>query len=68
MFHHQRDASKVALVGLVEAMRAAEARLLDVQWLTSHLASLGAVAVSRARYHQELKAAVLLPQMQLGPG
>jgi leucyl/phenylalanyl-tRNA--protein transferase len=68
MFHHQRDASKVALVALVEAMRASEARLLDVQWLTPHLASLGAVAVSRARYHEVLKAAVRLPQMQLGPG
>ncbi|MGA3219886.1 MAG: leucyl/phenylalanyl-tRNA--protein transferase [Acidimicrobiales bacterium] len=65
MFHHQRDASKVALVALVEAMRASEACLLDVQWLTPHLASLGAVAVSRARYHEVLKAAVQLPQMQL---
>ncbi len=68
MFHRQRDASKVALVALVEAMRASGAGLLDVQWLTPHLASLGAVAVSRARYHQLLNAAVQLPQLQLGPG
>jgi leucyl/phenylalanyl-tRNA--protein transferase len=67
MFHHQRDASKVALVALVEAMRASDARLLDVQWLTPHLASLGAVAVSRARYHEVLKTALQRPQMQLGP-
>jgi leucyl/phenylalanyl-tRNA--protein transferase len=67
MFHHQRDASKVALVALVEAMRASGAGLLDVQWLTPHLASLGAVAVSRARYHEVLKAALQRPQMQLGP-
>ncbi len=67
MFHHQRDASKVALVALVEAMRASEARLLDVQWLTPHLASLGGVEVSRACYHEALRAAVQLPQMQLGP-
>ena len=44
MFHHERDASKVALVALVEAMRASQASLLDVQWVTPHLASLGAVA------------------------
>jgi leucyl/phenylalanyl-tRNA--protein transferase len=68
MFHHQRDGSKVALVGLVEAMRASGGRLLDVQWLTPHLARLGAVAVSRARYHETLRAAVQLPQMPLGPG
>ena len=68
MFHHERDASKVALVALVEVMRASRARLLDVQWLTPHLASLGAVDVSRAAYHEALKAAVQLPQMQLALG
>ena len=52
MFHHERDASKVALVALVEAMRASQASLLDVQWVTPHLAGLGAVGVSRARYHE----------------
>jgi len=41
MFHHERDASKVALVALVEAMRAGQASLLDVQWVTPHLASMG---------------------------
>ena len=58
MFHRQRDASKVALVALVEAMRAGGGQLLDVQWLTPHLASLGAVPVSRARYHDLLSEVV----------
>ena len=62
MFHHQRDASKAALVGLVEILRAdGEDRLLDVQWVTDHLASLGAVAVSRRRYLQLLERALALP-------
>ena len=47
MFHTRTDASKVALVGLVERLAAAGVRLLDVQWLTPHLASLGAVAIPR---------------------
>jgi leucyl/phenylalanyl-tRNA--protein transferase len=50
MFHHQRDASKVALVGLVERLRAGGAGLLDVQWMTLHLASLGARDVRRDDY------------------
>ena len=47
MFHRARDASKVALVHLVARLRAGGFRLLDTQFLTEHLASLGAVAVSR---------------------
>ena len=52
MFHRVRDASKVALVGLVELLRDEHAgdRLLDVQWVTPHLATLGAVEVPRATY------------------
>jgi leucyl/phenylalanyl-tRNA--protein transferase len=50
MFHTRTDASKVALVALVERLRAAGGRLLDVQWLTPHLASLGAVAIPRSDY------------------
>ena len=50
MFSVERDASKVALVALVEAMRAAGMELLDVQWVTPHLASLGAIAVPRSDY------------------
>ena len=67
MFYRQRDASKVALVALVEALRAGGGHLLDVQWLTPHLASLGAVAVSRRRYHELLREAVDLPQLCLEP-
>jgi leucyl/phenylalanyl-tRNA--protein transferase len=66
MFHRQRDASKVALVALVEAMRAGGGQLLDVQWLTPHLASLGAVPVGRAHYHDLLSQVVDLPQLSLG--
>lgn len=62
MFHHQTDASKVALVGLVGLMREAGSSLLDVQWATSHLASLGAMAITRSRYHALLRAALVQPQ------
>jgi leucyl/phenylalanyl-tRNA--protein transferase len=65
MFHHQRDASKVALVALVEALAAGGASLLDVQWVTPHLASLGAVEVSRRRYLELLGQALALPQARL---
>ena len=50
MVHLQPDGSKVALVGLVDLLRKSDASLLDVQWLTPHLASLGAIAVSREEY------------------
>ena len=50
MFHHARDASKVALVRLVDWLNVTGATLLDVQWLTPHLESLGAVAVDRDEY------------------
>jgi leucyl/phenylalanyl-tRNA--protein transferase len=50
MFSRRRDASKVALVHLVEALKRGGFRLLDTQFLTSHLASFGAVEVPRARY------------------
>ncbi|MBA2327562.1 MAG: leucyl/phenylalanyl-tRNA--protein transferase [Actinobacteria bacterium] len=50
MFHRQTDAGKVALMGLVDWLRSRGAKLLDVQWVTPHLASLGAVEVPRARY------------------
>jgi leucyl/phenylalanyl-tRNA--protein transferase len=50
MFHDATDASKVALMALVEAMLDTGMALLDVQWTTDHLASLGAVDVSRPDY------------------
>lgn len=63
MFHRVRDASKVALVGLVELLsdEYADARLLDVQWSTPHLASLGVVTVPRLRYLDLLEKALALP-------
>ena len=62
MFHHRTDASKVALVGLVELMRDAGAALLDVQWATDHLRSLGAVEIPRAEYLSRLAEALERPQ------
>jgi leucyl/phenylalanyl-tRNA--protein transferase len=54
MFHRATDASKVALVALVERMQddgtGGAGRLLDVQWLTPHLESVGAIEVSRLDY------------------
>jgi leucyl/phenylalanyl-tRNA---protein transferase len=58
MFSNERDASKVALVALVEHLRATGATLLDVQWRTEHLASLGVVDISRAEYLERLAEAV----------
>ena len=59
MFHVGRDASKVALMSLVQLMREARMTLLDVQWRTGHLASLGAIDVSRDEYLELLAAALL---------
>jgi leucyl/phenylalanyl-tRNA--protein transferase len=50
MFHAQRDASKVALMALIDRMNESGMRLLDVQWCTTHLASLGAIEVPRGEY------------------
>jgi len=61
MFHHQRDASKVALVGLVDILRRGGATLLDVQWTTDHLCTLGAIDVPRTTYLRQLEAALLRP-------
>lgn len=58
MFHVQRDASKVALMHLVSAMQNSAMSLLDVQWSTPHLASLGVIEVPRAEYLTLLAASV----------
>jgi leucyl/phenylalanyl-tRNA--protein transferase len=60
-FHRERDASKVALVALVDLLRAGDAKLLDVQWTTPHLASLGCVDVSRTTYERLLADAIRRP-------
>ena len=70
MFHdpeHGRDASKVALMELVRILGADDIpRLLDVQWLTSHLESLGAVEISRRDYLELLDLALDVPAPSWG--
>lgn len=60
MFHVTRDASKVALVHLVVVMNQGGA-LLDVQWQTPHLASLGAIVIGRDEYLRRLPEALSVP-------
>ena len=64
MFHRVTDASKVAFVALVELLNNAgdtPRRLLDVQWSTDHLATLGVVQIPRVEYLQRLPGALELP-------
>ena len=58
MFHRAADASKVALVALVDQLCTTGATLLDVQWRTPHLESLGAVEITRADYGERLSEAL----------
>jgi leucyl/phenylalanyl-tRNA---protein transferase len=63
MFHRATDASKVALVALVDLLREggqASRRLLDVQWSTAHLAALGVVELPREEYLRRLRSALPL--------
>ncbi len=59
MFHHARDASKIALVHLVARLKAGGYRLLDTQFVTAHLKTFGAVEVPKRRYHRLLEDAVV---------
>ncbi len=64
MFHRVRDASKVALAALVSRLREAgstDQRILDVQWRTDHLASLGVTEIARNDYLDHLEKALRLP-------
>lgn len=61
MFHRTTDASKVALVELIERMRKRGFTLLDVQFMTAHLRQFGAVEIPRAEYEARLREAVQLP-------
>lgn len=63
MFHRERDASKVALTALVDlvGLDRGECALIDAQWCTPHLRSLGFTEVSRADYVRRLEAAVTMP-------
>lgn len=58
MFFHVDDASKAALNGLVERLRARRFHLLDIQWLTPHLEQLGAIEVPRRAYLELLDQAM----------
>lgn len=60
MFSRERDASKVALAHLVARLRVGGFRLLDCQFITDHLASLGAVEIDRSAYSGLLDAALSL--------
>lgn len=63
MFHHRRDASKAALVGLVQALSDdyGDDRLIDVQWQTPHLQRLGVVEMPRPTYLAMLQRALDVP-------
>lgn len=58
MFSRRTDASKIALAFLVDRLRLGGFRLFDTQFLTAHLASMGAVEIPRATYHRRLEAAI----------
>jgi leucyl/phenylalanyl-tRNA--protein transferase len=58
MFHTSRDASKVALVHLVARLRRGGYRLLDTQFVTEHLSTLGAIEIGRRNYHAILNDAL----------
>lgn len=61
MFYRERDASKIALAHLVAHLRVRGFDLIDVQQLTPHTASLGAVEISRTEYLRRLASAITLP-------
>jgi leucyl/phenylalanyl-tRNA--protein transferase len=58
MFHHVRDASKVALAALVDRMQRRGFQLLDTQWVTPHLEQFGATEIPRREYLVRLKQAL----------
>jgi leucyl/phenylalanyl-tRNA--protein transferase len=62
MFHRVTDASKIALVALVEHLRARKFALLDTQWLTPHLQQFGGIQIARNHYLRLLRQAVELPR------
>ena len=60
MFHRETDASKIALMALVERLRARGFVLLDTQWLTPHLKQFGAYEITRHEYLRRLEQALKL--------
>jgi leucyl/phenylalanyl-tRNA--protein transferase len=63
MFHHETDASKVALMALVARMRDRGLSLLDIQWVTPHLAQFGAVEIPRQDYLTRLSEVIDEPRV-----
>ena len=61
MFHRATDASKVALVTLVERLRQRSFVMLDTQWQTPHLQQFGTREIPRAEYLEILERAVPFP-------
>ena len=61
MFYRTRDASKAALVALADGLFDGHSRLIDVQWATPHLRSLGVQAIPRSQYLR------LLPELLESP-
>lgn len=62
MFHRATDASKVALMHLMMRLQERGYELVDTQWVTPHLASLGAVEIPRSEYLRRLAAAIRQPR------
>lgn len=60
MFHRETDASKVALVALVERLRSRGFLLLDTQWVTPHLEQFGAIEIRRSDYLEHLRRSLRL--------
>jgi leucyl/phenylalanyl-tRNA--protein transferase len=68
MFHRRTDASKVALVALVQLLSRLRFGLLDIQFMTPHLAAFGAIEIPRSEYLQRLTAALATsPRWISGP-
>jgi leucyl/phenylalanyl-tRNA--protein transferase len=63
MFHHETDASKVALMALASRMRERGLSLLDIQWVTPHLAQFGAIEVPREDYLRRLSEVIDEPRV-----
>jgi leucyl/phenylalanyl-tRNA--protein transferase len=66
MFHHETDASKVALLGLVALLDDGQERLVDTQWQTPHLSTLGVSEVARADYLDRLRVVLTTPDADFG--
>ncbi|MFO7982015.1 MAG: leucyl/phenylalanyl-tRNA--protein transferase [Desulfuromonadales bacterium] len=68
MFHRVRDASKVALVGLVDRLNELQFELLDCQMPTAHLASMGARGIPRSEFQRRLSRGGVTPSIMPAPG